>query len=406
VGKVRPFRPGKRGQTLPLFAVSFVAILGFAGLALDGARLYAEHERMQGAADAAAIGAAQELRRGNLDYAGSLLPAAIHDAALHGVAPEEAEIVVQYPPVSGAFAGSPEHVEVVVRTEMATTFMGMFGRLSEPVSARAVAGLAAGEAPCLLALARSGAGAVTVEGTQPLTIDCPAGAASRDAAAWVSGEACVDAVGGLVLAGGASGACIRGEVAAGAAAPDDFLAGLRMPSCAGRSPGVAEIGEDGSVYYWPGCYGAPVEIASGSAQLMPGVHIFTRGLHVTGGEVTGDGVTLLFPASSGQTGVAIEAAAAVRLRAPSSGDFAGVLMFAEKGGAAHEAEIARRTGSELEGALYFPGRTLRWAPNDPGSRAWVRAVADRIVVLEGAGGRAIGAAPDGVRASQVAALVE
>ena len=59
---MRSNRSSRSGQTLPMFAIALVAVLGFAGLALDGSRLYAEHERVQRAADAAAIAAAHELR--------------------------------------------------------------------------------------------------------------------------------------------------------------------------------------------------------------------------------------------------------------------------------------------------------------------------------------------------------
>ena len=402
MGDPRASWRAERGQTLPLFAIAFAAILGLAGLALDGARLYAEQERVQAAADAAAIGAAHELRRGNRDYSRSLLPAATHDAGLHGLTPEEAEVIVHHPPVSGAFAGSPDHVEVAVRVEMRTTFLGMFGRLSQTVSGRAVSGLVTSLQPCLIALASDGAGAVTVEGSQPLSIDCEVAVASSDPGAWSSGEACVEATAGLALAGGAVGSCVEGEVRPASGTLRDWVSGLRMPGCVGRSPGVADRADNGAVLYWPGCYQEPVEIRGGRARLMPGEHIFQQGLRIVGGEVAGEGVTLLFPAVAGQAGVELDEAASVTLSAPRSGSYAGLLMFAEAGGAVLE----RGSASTLTGALYFPGQTLRWAPNPPGPGPWVRAAADRIVILEGAGGRAISAPPEQTGGAALAALVE
>ena len=363
VGELRRNEQAERGQALPLFAITFVAIVGFAGLALDGSRLYAEHARLQAAADAAAIGAAHELRRGHVDYSRNLLPAALHDAALQGVDDTEAEIIVHHPPVSGAFADSQDHVEVVVRGDFRTTFMAMFGAGTRPVSGRAVAGLAAGQPPCLSVLGVEGPDAFVVEGSQPFDVDCEVARA--------------DAV--------------------------DPFAGLRMPSCAGRPAGSIQPSETGDeTLHWPGCYEEAVAIVTGKVRLMPGVHIYLRGLRVAGGFVDGDGVSLLFPASDEQQGITVANGAQVTLRAPVQGELAGILLFGEAG----EAIVARAAGSDLQGALYFPGRALRWAPNAPDSSSWTQAVADKLVILEAPDGRAVFPAPDGASASYAAVLVE
>ncbi len=378
---------GEGGQTTVLFAVAFIAVLGMAGLALDGARLYAEHARVQAAADAAAIGAAHELRRGHRRLEQHLQPAAVHDAGLQGVTAGEAEIIIHHPPATGRHQGSGDHVEAVVRLEMRTTLMGMFGKSRQAVSARAVAGLVAGaDQPCVIALAASGAGTLTVEGEQPLRLECAAAVASSNAGAWSSGEACVDAAAGLALAAPASGACIEGERRPVEGVLRDFVPALRMPACAGQGPGATETAEDGTRYYWPGCYEEPVRVGGGRVQLMPGVYLFQQGLRIGGGEVRGAEVALLFP---GAEGVEIDSAAAVELTPPHAGELAGVLMYATAAGGSLE----RGPGSSLEGALLFPSQTLRWAPNAPGEVAGALVIADRIAVLEGPGGRAVAAPP-------------
>lgn len=389
-----------------MFATAFVAVLGLAGLALDGSRLYFEHSRVQGAADAGAIGAAHELSRGRARYADDLLRAAARDVELQGLETDAPEVILHHPPISGAHAGSAEHVEVIVRSELRMTFLGVFGRRSQPVSGRAVAGLAAESRPCLAALAEIGSGTLTVEGAQSLEVDCGVAVASSDAEAWRSGEACVSVSGGVSAGGGMAGACDSVEVGAGEAWADERLAALRMPGCGGRPPGAADRAEDGTTLYWPGCHEEPVEIASGRAQLMPGVHIFLRGLRIRGGVVAGRNVTLLFPASEVQRGVAIAADAEVELGAPARGVLAGVLMFGEAGGAGADPVLERSADSAWQGALYFPGRTLRWAPNPAGTNAWTRAVADRIVLLEGAGGRSVLGPPSSLAAAYRVVLAE
>ena len=53
------YRRDERGQTLALVALSIVALLGFAALAIDVATLYVAHSEVQRAADAAALAGAK-----------------------------------------------------------------------------------------------------------------------------------------------------------------------------------------------------------------------------------------------------------------------------------------------------------------------------------------------------------
>ncbi|WP_298235033.1 pilus assembly protein TadG-related protein [uncultured Azohydromonas sp.] len=56
-----PRRAAQRGVVAVMFALSLVLLVGFTGLALDGARLYINKAELQNAADACALAAAQEL---------------------------------------------------------------------------------------------------------------------------------------------------------------------------------------------------------------------------------------------------------------------------------------------------------------------------------------------------------
>jgi Flp pilus assembly protein TadG len=56
-----PRRHAQQGVVVLMFALSLTLLMGFAGLALDGARLYVNKAELQNAADACALAAAQEL---------------------------------------------------------------------------------------------------------------------------------------------------------------------------------------------------------------------------------------------------------------------------------------------------------------------------------------------------------
>lgn len=56
-----PRRHAQQGAVVLMFALSLVMLMGMAGLALDGARLYVNKTELQNAADACALAAAEEL---------------------------------------------------------------------------------------------------------------------------------------------------------------------------------------------------------------------------------------------------------------------------------------------------------------------------------------------------------
>lgn len=59
-----PRRGAQRGAVAVMFALSLVVLMGFAGLALDGGRLYVNRTELQNAADACALAAARLLPPG------------------------------------------------------------------------------------------------------------------------------------------------------------------------------------------------------------------------------------------------------------------------------------------------------------------------------------------------------
>jgi Flp pilus assembly protein TadG len=80
-------RHGERGVAAIMMAILFAVFIAFAGMVLDGGRIYFEKRRMQAAADAAAYGGALELRRGfrpNLNLETEIVTAGCDDSKLNG----------------------------------------------------------------------------------------------------------------------------------------------------------------------------------------------------------------------------------------------------------------------------------------------------------------------------------
>jgi Flp pilus assembly protein TadG len=118
----------ERGASAVLFALLLVPILGFAAIAVDIGSLYAEHSRLQVAADAAAIAVAQDCSRGSC---GDMLATARAMVTANDGAAAAAQPVLSSAPLS---------VSVTGRTPVKHWFAPVIGYDSTAVSASATVG--------------------------------------------------------------------------------------------------------------------------------------------------------------------------------------------------------------------------------------------------------------------------
>ena len=124
------------GQTLIMFALALVVLLGFVSITLDVGLAFLERRSLQNAVDAAALAAAQDLANGQSDEAA--IAVALDYMNRNGF-PDAADIDVNIPPLSGAYVGQLGYVEVRGSSKAPTALLDLF--LDDPldVSARAVA---------------------------------------------------------------------------------------------------------------------------------------------------------------------------------------------------------------------------------------------------------------------------
>ncbi|HQU42442.1 MAG TPA: pilus assembly protein TadG-related protein, partial [Pirellulales bacterium] len=137
----------RRGVAIVLTAIALVAIIGIAAIALDGGLLLDNRQRVQAAADAAAMASAidlfnQYLNGGNgLDSPGTAKTSALATASGNGFNNdgENSVVTVNVPPQSGNFVGKAGYAEVIVQVNQKRGLSAIFGTGTLPVSARAVA---------------------------------------------------------------------------------------------------------------------------------------------------------------------------------------------------------------------------------------------------------------------------
>ncbi|MEO6834349.1 MAG: pilus assembly protein TadG-related protein, partial [Candidatus Tumulicola sp.] len=125
-------RTGERGQVLPLVAICLAVLLGFAGLAVDVGYLQYEQRQQQSAADAGALGGAEQLLAdgaGCLTAATDWSTAAKGDTARNGFTDGAGGVTVSvaHPVPTGPFTGDPCAVQVTVFSPHPTFFSKLFG---------------------------------------------------------------------------------------------------------------------------------------------------------------------------------------------------------------------------------------------------------------------------------------
>lgn len=148
----------EQGQTLVLTALCMTAMLGFLALSVDVGMLFRSKRCLQTAADAAAIAAAQNYM---WKQSASLAQAAGKNASsVNGYTDgtKSVTVTINVPPTSGPNSGVSGFAEAIVTQPIGTPFIGMFGRGTVSVSARAVAATPNNGNACIWLMAPSGNG--------------------------------------------------------------------------------------------------------------------------------------------------------------------------------------------------------------------------------------------------------
>lgn len=136
----------RRGVIAVVVAISLIAVMGMAALALDGGLLLHNHRNVQSAADAAALAAAIDLfanynANQGLDPQGKAKASALANAKANGFNNDGVTntVTVNIPPQSGSFKGKAGYAEVVIQYNQKRGFSSVFGSGDLLVKARAVA---------------------------------------------------------------------------------------------------------------------------------------------------------------------------------------------------------------------------------------------------------------------------
>ena len=358
----------QRGAVAILVAVLLPTLMALMALAIDMGFVLVRRNEMQGAADAAALYAANARQHGEDITSATAL--ALVATQSNGFEPglQGTEVLVAIPPGgSQSFSADTHYVKVTITQPVNAFLAWMFGVTHTPTSATATAGPAGNDNPCLLTLGGSGSGALTVVGNGIVTASaCGINVNSNSATAMqLTGNVTVTArsiqvVGGYTQTGNVT----VGNVITGAAPASNPFASMAMPVfSACTHTNYADTG-NGALTLSPGTYCGGISIGGNHAVTFnPGLYVlYGGGINFTGNisPIVGQGVTF-YNTGNGSTypysSLSLGGNVALNFSAPTTGVYAGMLLIQDPLNT-KTSTIVGNAGATLAGNLYFPNNAL------------------------------------------------
>ncbi len=340
---IERFRQDRHGGVLVFSAFMMSALIGFTGLAVDVGSWYGSKRNIQTAADAAAISAAFEMSRGETDQ--SLIKAAAEkDAKLNGSdVADGATVNVQIDTVN-------QSVTVVVTEEAPLYFSTLFLEDNPTIAARGTASVAASTA-CILALNSSAQDAIKINGGTLMAKDCWVHANSSHMTALdVHSGGVLDAEAITVVGDYKNDGTMTSDPQTGVSEISDPLAAMAAPEVGSCEYNDVDI-NSGSHTLSPGVYCGGLEFDSEAYIFFePGLYIITGGKLKASGDVTLEGYGVTFYLDGKLAEIDFTGKSAVTLTAPTTGEYAGILFFADR-------DVTKKTQHKISGGgnMFYEG---------------------------------------------------
>ncbi len=397
---LRAFARREDGGIAIVVAAGLAMLLGCAAIAVDVSYLYVERNRLQIAADAAALAGANKLpdeteaRLAAIEFAGRNMPDTMHGTVLDS---DDVEIGV-WDKLSRSFtvgATPPNAVRVATRrgggngNPVSLFFGRLLGVSTMNLSASAVAG-GSRRPTCLIALDPSAQGALDLADDATINANgCDIYVNSSDGYALeTDGNAAItaDAVcvsGGYSQLGGSSVAPLP---TTGCPPVIDPLATLEPPSVGGCDHNGASYDDDDTVTLDPGVYCGGLTLDhDADVTFNPGIYVIKGGDFTIAGNARATGEDVGFFLTDGAK-LDFSTSGSIALKGPYSGEMAGVLFFQDR--ADNGTHSLNSSGaSVLEGTLYFPNGAVSSASSSlmGGGSSFSMYIAQRFALTGSAG---------------------
>jgi hypothetical protein len=382
VGIAARFRRDRSGAYAVMFGLMAPVFVGALALGSETGLWYSTQEKMQGAADSAAISAAVGLIGGDTNVTLEANATAASDGFINGS--NGTVVTVNKPPLSGPNTGTAGAIEVIIKQPQKLLFSSLFLKSPVVVQARAVAGPTP-EVVCVLALNNSLLlpGITVVAGAAVMADQCniadnsPSPLALTEAAFASITAQKVNVVGGYVDVLGSM--TTTEGVHTGVTPTHDPFAGTTVPASFSSIPcnfySFNSYGQiTGPVTLSPGRYCGGINVKAGTVTLSAGTYYLDMGFLGTGlavasgGTVTdnGAGVTIVITSSGPLSNIVnvdlggLLSGGVINLTAPTSGPFANLVVFVEPGALLSVPTFRGGTQNNFEGTIYAPGSKVTY----------------------------------------------
>ncbi len=370
--RLRDLSVDQRGSVVVFFAFGLVVMAAAAMIGIDSGWAAVRQQRLEMAADVAALAAVSRLpdaaaaKKTALTYIKKNMP---EDENGKVLAPDDFEVgnwdttTRTFTPVSGGAV--PTAVRVTTRLATAngnaakTFFAGLFGTETVDLSATAVAGF--GGPPCVMALDPVKSSAMLLDSNaEVVAIGCNVQVNSTaNSALRVDSNGSLEAisicVGGSAWLSGSSSVNVE---------PNEYCPGKSDPMASLEPPAIGGCNHHNARYVdsvevlLPGVYCNGLEIdADSDITLSAGTYIIKDGPFkvLSNSVITGSDVTIFLTGTDGL--LFFDSNSSIALTAPTSGAFAGILFFQDRDfGGIHEWNGNSTT--TLRGVIYFPSGRL------------------------------------------------
>lgn len=348
---IKKFIQDTSGGTMVFVGFAMIAVVGFAGMAIDIGYWYSVERQAQVAADSAAVAGGFEAMWGG-DLA-AVRAAAEDQAARHGF--EASAVTVNRPPTSGPNTGEPTAVEVLIRRPTSGLATTLLFRMEIEITGRSVAAQVAGTPVCLVALRSSGQGIMVNSDSSIQANGCMVHANSHSLSGIGSNSGSSIDAEAISVVGDYQGTGYTPAPDTGVPELPDPLSYLAPPANAGApcDHNSKSIDDEGNETLSPGVYCDDLKINDSDVTFDPGVYIIRGGEFLVNSDssISGSGVTFYFTDDAKFT---LNSDSRANLSAPVTGDYPGILLFQDPSSSNTDNLFNSDSSSAFEGTLYFP----------------------------------------------------
>jgi Flp pilus assembly protein TadG len=370
------FCADSRGNIVPLFGISALALFGCVGAAVDYSRGSSSRTAMQDALDSTAlslVASTESIDQAQPRFNALFTRADVKNVSVVGNADSRSD--------------GTSSVTLSASGSIDTAFMGVMGIPTLTLTAHAIAVKRKDDSGCVLALDSTATGAVSLGGSTNVSLNgCSVYSNSKDTASVSGGGTAtltarsVGAVGKVSLSG--ADVTTTEGVYNGLAPLADPYSDVVVPSFSGCTATNLNVNKDLTIS--PGVYCNGLSVNAGATLTMqPGIYYIDRGsFSVNGGAtVTGTGVTIVFTSSSGSkwATATINGNAIVNLTAPNSGPTAGIVMFGDRNiPTGTTFKFNGGSSQYLGGAVYIPTGAVSYSGGTGTSTSCTQIIGDTV----------------------------